>query len=417
MEEQNPWWKNEEDEAYKTWEKSKVKWIPNIIKTISFKPFSLHFLVGARQVGKTTALKILIHNLLKRVNPKSIFYYSCDELLDYKELGEILDNYLSLKEGWKIKRSVIILDEITFVDEWYRAVKARIDRGKFKNDILIVTGSASMEILKQKEYFPGRRGYGKDIYFYPLSFSEYLEKFWKLELKKGEFKKVESCMKANKIFSKTIENAFKNYLITGGFPLPIIDFFDRGKVRNETIKVYLDWLRNDWRKIGKDEKYMKEVISYILRAGNSPISWLNIAKNTSISSPHTAQSYVHALESLMVVKILNLIQPDFRIMYRKNKKVHILDPFIHNALSYFTKVEVDEGVKVESLTASHLSRIFETYYWKNRSEIDIVAIVNGQQVGFEVKWGFKSYVRPRHLRKIFVLDKKTLPVFLASIKL
>jgi hypothetical protein len=47
---------------------------------------SLNFVVGPRQVGKTTALKISIHDLLRRRNPKGTFYYSCDELSDYREL-------------------------------------------------------------------------------------------------------------------------------------------------------------------------------------------------------------------------------------------------------------------------------------------------------------------------------------------
>ncbi|MGQ9479347.1 MAG: hypothetical protein ACUVQ0_04895 [Thermoproteota archaeon] len=37
----------------------------------------------------------------------------------------------------------------------------------------MVSGSASLEILKQKEYFLVGRG-GKDIIFYPLSFSQYV---------------------------------------------------------------------------------------------------------------------------------------------------------------------------------------------------------------------------------------------------
>jgi predicted AAA+ superfamily ATPase len=35
----------------------------------------------------------------------------------------------------------------------------------FKGDVIIISGSASLEILKQREYFPGRRGSGRDIKF------------------------------------------------------------------------------------------------------------------------------------------------------------------------------------------------------------------------------------------------------------
>jgi predicted AAA+ superfamily ATPase len=176
MREQNPWWYGEIDRKFEEWKHKPFKWIPPILKEFNFKPFSLNFIVGPRQVGKTTALKIYIHELLKTKNPKSIFYLSCEEIIDFRELGEVIDNYLSFREANKIESSLIILDEITFVYEWYRAIKARIDKGLFKNDVLIISGSASLQLLKQKEYFSGRRGYGKDIIFYPLSFSDEIKK-------------------------------------------------------------------------------------------------------------------------------------------------------------------------------------------------------------------------------------------------
>ncbi|MFP3195168.1 MAG: AAA family ATPase [Caldivirga sp.] len=44
--------------------------------------FSLNFLFGLRQVGKSTALLLAIKRLLDEgVNPKAIFYYSCDKHL------------------------------------------------------------------------------------------------------------------------------------------------------------------------------------------------------------------------------------------------------------------------------------------------------------------------------------------------
>jgi len=128
----------------------------------------LHFLSGPRQVGKTTAIKILIHQLLEKKDPKSIFYYSCDELIDNKELGEVLDSYISTRKSWGIKKSIIFLDEITFVTDWWRAVKSRIDAGIFRSDVLILSGSATIDLLKHKELFPGRRGFGLDLILSPL---------------------------------------------------------------------------------------------------------------------------------------------------------------------------------------------------------------------------------------------------------
>jgi len=414
MESQNPWWKGEEDDIYEEWENSKIKWIPETIKRISIKPFSLHFLVGPRQVGKTTLLKIFIHNMLEKRKAKELFYYSCDELSDYRELGEVIDNYYSARDEWGIKNSIILLDEITFVEDWYRAIKSRIDKKKFKNDVLIITGSSSIELLRQKELFPGRRGSGGDVYLLPIDFAEYVRLFGKIDSKQYDIQKVRSAMKANSLFSESVQSLFLKYLKTGGFPLPIVEFFTRGKISNRSIRTYLDWLKGDWRKIGRSDRYMKEVIAYILKARVTPVSWLNLARETSINSPHTAQSYVETLDNLFAVKILNMISPNSKVLYRKNKKIHPMDPFIYQVFSYYTNETVLDETIVESCVASHLARISDVYFWRNSSEVDAISIIGEEQVGFEVKWGIGRWKKPMHLKKVFLLDKKNLPLFLCS---
>ncbi len=416
MEEYNPWWVGEEDPVYGDWRVSPVRWVPSVLRLFETKPYSLNFIVGPRQVGKTTAIKIYIHEiLLRRMDPKAIFYYPCDELSDYKELGEVLDDYLSARKAWGIRSSYIFLDEITFVEEWWRALKSRIDRGAFKNDVIYVMGSASIELLRRKEMFPGRRGLGRDICFLPMDFSEYAEKFGNLTLKRGTLSDFENAMSANKLFSTRLTQLFQMFLKTGGFPVPIREYFERGKISALSIKTYLDWIRNDWARAGKSDKYMKEILTYILRARLSPISWLGITKETSINSPNTARSYVETLEDLFIVKVLNIISPDGRVLYRKNKKIHITDPFLYHVLSQYTGVQVLEEHIVESTVAAHVSRAHETYYWRNGTEIDVVAVVNGEQVGIEVKWGLKRWRKPRHIKHLILLDRENLPLFLASV--
>lgn len=417
MKEQNPWWTGEEDHTYERWKRYKVKWIPSIIERISFQPFSLHFLVGPRQVGKTTALKICVQNLIKGRDPKSVFYYSCDELSDYRELGEVLDNYLATRKEWGINDSILFLDEITFVEDWWRAVKFRIDRGAFRRDVLVITGSASIELLGEKERFPGRRGRGKDLYLPPLDFAEYVQKLGGVETKRASvcnLGAVEKSARANALYASRILELFSCYLKTGGFPVPVREFFEERKISLESKKTYLDWLKSDWKKAGKSDGYMKGVLSYILRSRLAPVSWLGIAKETSIGSSHTAQSYVECLEDLLAVKALNIISPDFKVFYRKNKKIHLLDPFLYHVFSYYTGEEVLEETVVESVMASHLARVFETYFWGDGSEVDVISVIGKEQVGFEVKWGPKSWRKPRHLKKVFLLSKENLPLFLSS---
>jgi predicted AAA+ superfamily ATPase len=45
----------------------------------------------------------------------------------------------------------------------------------------------------------------------------------------------------------------------------------------------------------------------------------------------------------------------------------------------------EESVIIENIVASHLAKRYETFYWKNNREIDIV-IKDKELIGFEVKW-------------------------------
>ncbi|MEM3931964.1 MAG: ATP-binding protein, partial [Thermofilum sp.] len=180
MESLNPWWKGkeafEEDEDYKKWRQSSVRWVPQLLEEIELEAPALHFLFGPRQVGKTTLLKLLIGKLLQVVdNPRAIFYYRCDLLADYKELNSVLMEYLKIKRNEVLRVSFIFLDEVTFPREWYRAIKYMVDRGYLQNDIVVLTGSLSMYAKREVETFPGRRGRGRDYVLYPLSFREYIK--------------------------------------------------------------------------------------------------------------------------------------------------------------------------------------------------------------------------------------------------
>jgi predicted AAA+ superfamily ATPase len=415
MERYNPWWFDEPDIVYERWKKAEIQWFPQVVNEITLKPFSLHFLSGPRQVGKTTAIKILIHELIKKKPEKSIFYYSCDELTDHKELSEVLDNYLEARKTWGIMGSLIFLDEVTFVSEWWRSVKARIDSGELNKDVLVITGSARIDLLKQKETFPGRRGNGKDFLLHPLSFSAYAKVRGGLEIKSGALSKLDTNTKANSLFSRKLKKLFKEYMKTGGFPLSIRDYVSYKKVTVETERTYLDWLRGDWSRAKKSDKFMKEILSYLLRAQGTPISWNSISKQTSVNSPNTVRTYIETLEGIQSILVLNQMGPDLRVDYKKNKKLHFTDPFIFRVLGNYVNQKVTEEWIYEATVASHLSRLHPVYYWRNHTEVDVVCVHKNRQVGFEVTKGLKKWKPPWHIKKSFLLDKDNIHLYLSAL--
>ncbi|WP_238699169.1 MULTISPECIES: hypothetical protein [Sulfolobaceae] len=84
IEDYNPWWISKDRindlDIYRKFEESDVKWIPDVIDKVSLFPYSLNFILGPRQVGKSTALILLVKKLLEKVNPG---VFSCSHLIRY----------------------------------------------------------------------------------------------------------------------------------------------------------------------------------------------------------------------------------------------------------------------------------------------------------------------------------------------
>ena len=126
------------------------------------------------------------------------------------------------------------------------------------------------------------------------------------------------------------------------------------------------------------------------------------------------RSYIDFLQKIFVVKVLEHIEPSGKIMPRKNKKIHIIDPFLYTTISRWTREEVAVEQKVESLVMSHLSHIGPVYYWRNKTEIDIVLRRDYKLIGFEVKWALKPKTKKKPIRTI-TLNREEIPLFLATL--
>lgn len=338
IEEQNPWWVSPdliiENEYYKRYLESPIKWDPKIKENLSLEPYSLNFVFGPKQVGKSTSLILLIKNLLdEKVNPKSIFYFSCDKLADYRELDEVISSYLKLKKREGIKTSYIILDEVTFPKEWYRAIKFRIDKGDFNEDVLILSGSLSMEAKKEVETFPGRRGNGKTILMLPLSFSRYV-KIFGIDIPQGDLDFVLKNYFSYQAYLPKLSDLLEKYLITGGFPNSIKSFISEGKLSDSAIFDFISSIVSDIYKLKRSERFFKLTVKAIIEKSSSEASFHSISKEYGVGSVKTAISYVDFLEKLFILKVVEAIDVNnLKILPRKLKKFYFIDPLIYLAFS------------------------------------------------------------------------------------
>lgn len=409
MEEQNPWWKGrefvKEDPDLRKWHESRIRWIPRLCETVELKPFSLNFLFGPRQVGKTTLVKLIIEKILEsQVDPRAVFYYRCDRLSDHGELYELIRSYLKFKRALGLKNAYIFLDEVTFPREWYRAIKYLIDAGELEGDVLFLTGSWSMFVRREVEAFPGRRGHGRNYNLNPLSFREFL-KLRNPRVTVDEVSELDSeeiwrkCVSARGWLNE-VNAAFQDYLKCGGYPLAVKSFLEEGRVSEEAKDAILASFLSDIAKLRRSEGVAKRVLKAVIEKLPSPVSLHGIAKEFEIGSHKTVFYYLDLFENMFILKNLFYVDPNKLIeVHRKQRKVHLTDPLLYTVFSEWCLTEVPrENALVESVVASHLARAFRVGYWRNKTEVDVV--IPEKMLGFEVKWGTKVSGREKVLGRI-----------------
>ncbi|MFA4640246.1 ATP-binding protein [Pyrococcus kukulkanii] len=309
----NPWWGGKEDYHVRQWRRQKIRWWPKWIDRIPLEPFSLNFVLGPRQVGKTTGIKLLIKKLLKENPPESVLYINVEILPDYRELLALLKEFHEMKEKEGIRKGYIFLDEVSSLEGWWRGVKPLIDAGLLDNDVITVTGSLKLNV----EMFPGRRGKGKTLEVMPLSFREYTEV---MGLKRPELHR-----------EKTLK-LFDEYLRTGGFPSSL-----NGLPMDDLLGAYL----GEFIRFGKSLKIAREAFYAIIESAPSATSYRALASMTSGYSYKVIQSYVELFQELYILGTAYLKEGN-RIMYRREKKFFFRDPLLARLFSAWSGAELRE---------------------------------------------------------------------------
>lgn len=402
----NPWWKGKEfiarDKHILDLKEKEYQWRPELLEKLKLIPNNIFTLRGPRQVGKTTLVKLLIKNLLEKVNEKAIFFWNCDELIDFRELSSLLREYLNFAEIHGIKEKFIFLDEISRVKNWQRAIKFLADSGELRNCCLLLTGSHTLDIKYGMGRLPGRTGKeGKDLMLLPMSFSEFVnlikpdlnEKIKKI--KKFELSGINKIISSVKVFDSELKVLFSQYLITGGFPLVINEFLVNKKIPEYVYELYFKWVAGDIVKWGKQEKILIQLMKSVILKQSSAISWDSLAKDAEIKSHKTVSSYVETLEGMFVLVIAYFLELSKKVPdYNKNKKIYFLDPFIYHVFNqkiYFKENEISPEL-IESVVITNLMRISQgTFYWKGKKEVDFLLRRGEEVFPIEIKYQNKIF--------------------------
>ncbi len=346
--------------------------------------------------------------LEKNIIPQAIAFISCELIVDETSLYRIVSN--QLQQMPQQGMLYLILDEITYVDQWDKAIKYLADTGAFERVMVVISGSDLVLMDEARKRFPGRRGKANkvDFHYYPLSFRETLQ--LKNKIKKNFDAKVEPSPK----LIETLFTEFNHYLIHGGFLTAINEFTANKRIDNYTLATYSDWIRGDVIKRHKSEHYLREILGAIIKHYSSQISWRNLVSSMSIDHTQTAIDYVSLLESMDAVFVqAALIEDKLVAAPKKQRKFMFCDPFIFHAIRSWLIPTADPFADqittiindpiacsqlVEATVATHFRRHYPTYYIKADNEVDIAYIHKNKFWPIELKW--TNQLRPNDLKQI-----------------
>ncbi|MDK2886475.1 MAG: uncharacterized protein PWP54_1033 [Thermosipho sp. (in: thermotogales)] len=405
---QNPWWEDNEsiyfDMHIRKFEKSKFKYIPYFMKNLKNYKNGIYIIKGPRQIGKTTVLKLLIKDLVeKNINPLNILYITLDLIKDENELTQILLDYFSIKNINKEKR-YLFLDEVSSVSNWQKSIKYLYDTGKLENVFVVLTGSSSYDLKKSSERLPGRREFGKDIVYLPVSFREYIMQntgidfHYKLE---DLFEMNEKELKALNLKFTRFKDDFKTYINTGGFPKVINDFLENNAISEETLNTYENYLYGDTERFNRSRLILSQLLFKIPDLIGQRFSWNSLSNDIEgVSSKNTVEDYFNLLSMNFLFGILFFY--DFSkktIKPKKQKKIYPVDLIITSVIEKITNTKIKLPTKIKQIVFTHLLKYSKNsseglmlyngpYFWYSQKgkEIDFLVNLKNNIIPIEVKF-------------------------------
>ena len=446
LNEQNPWWRNkrliDEDHLIRVWEKSSFKWKPQIMETFEWDANIVYTLRGPRQVGKTTLLKLKIRELLREgVDPRRIFYWTCDQVSSFEKLTSIIREYLDWVRRFSDSRVYLFLDEVSMIRDWQRSVKYLYDIGKLRDCLVVLTGSHSLDVLKATESLAGRRGEVEklvnslpDKVLLGARFYEYVEtrdaslhdtlrsmnlqsRSVKLRilrvLAEGE---IPDVLQELIPYSNILEGFLEDYLVTGGIPRAVNCYISEGVIPEIVYGDYVNLILRDIVRWGGNEAYLRQVVQRVIETLSSQVGWNTLKKGTEIASHDTIRWYVTILRNSFVVSYIHHLAKDKGVpYYRKAKKIYFADPFIFHALRWwafggrnpfqdsldYLKNPEEKSRILESVVCDHLIRLLvdlepspqfdsttKLFYWESekKREVDFVIKMGDSFIPLEVKY-------------------------------
>lgn len=359
-------------------------------------------LVGARQTGKTTLLR-QIHDHVK-AEKQPVFFLSMEDRQTLDLLNESPKNLFQLIPAIKNKRTVVLIDEIQYLENPSNFLKFHYDTAGDQIKFA-VTGSSHFYIdRKFEDSMAGR----KRIFELPTLSLEEMLHFRSLD----ELSPLIGSGNIPLVYKDEITRHFYDYLVYGGYPEVVLA--DSIEERKSILKE----LRNSYAKKDVIESGLQHPDLYLKLmkiTADQISSLLNINALTSELSADnkTLKNYVWVMQKSFHVHCIPPFHRRVAGELRKMPKLFYADLGLRNSLlNNFSPIgkRNDRGELLENYVYLRLRKSADeetVKYWRtqNRQEVDfIVQNDDGTADAYEVKWQEKSF-RPSK----YAFFKKTYP--------
>ncbi len=338
-------------------------------------------ILGARQVGKTTLLKILIKRLIENgIHENDIFYFDLEDIfiLEMFNKGpEEVFKYVNSKSLNKENKKYIFIDEVQYLKNPSNFLKLSYDHYKEKFKI-ICTGSSSLEIRKKfQDSMAGR------FFSFQLSGLDFDEFLW--------FKgiKIDLNSTLNEYTNQELIKIFEEYLIFGQYPK--IALIENEEIKKHYLLEIIDtYLRKDIREVANFRDILKFNEVMRILSDHSGLLNLNELSNTLRISRKTLEKIIFILENTYIINLVYPFYRNIRSELSKMPKIYFEDTGLKNLLSNQTFLKKIQGEIFENGIYLLLKKKFgknNIKYWrtKDKKEIDFIVMMENKIFGFEAK--------------------------------
>ena len=319
-------------------------------------------ILGARQVGKSTLIKML---------PSCKKHHTLWLDGENADVHQLLNNANSERLKQIVGNSkIVVIDEAQKIENIGSILKLFAD---YLKDIqVIASGSSAFELRNSlNEPLTGRKF---EYNLFPLSFIE---------------------MEHHTNLLQEIRN-LPQRLIHGSYPEIITHASDAERLLRFLSDSYLYKDIFLFKGIKKPEK-MLELLKLLAWQIGSEVNFNELSNTLKIDN-QTVESYISMLEQAFVIYRLPAYHTNQRVELKKSRKIFFNDLGIRNALiNDFRPIEIrsDVGALFENFVINELRKQNEYqqvyanfYFWRNvnQREVDVVIHKNNQLKAIEIKW-------------------------------